>query len=258
MIWLLVLIFLILAIIGILYSVFYSDLFRVKAFNFSYSNNYLEETDSSGFFTNDYLVSSLTAEAVKERRFLGYLGPDNILFWVMGKNENLVNDNVLPSVDDLEIDTDLFKRKVDILVSEKKLSGIVCKSENFCCAFDDEGNVFAFAPSVKGTLIVRIDDFNERPLVFGEKFLPDKEWIENVVRTLEVIRESGFHVESASIGETSLSEWEVVVSQGPKFLFSLDFVPKDLKKVMETLKERADFSGIDYFDMRVENRIYYK
>jgi cell division septal protein FtsQ len=251
---------------GILYLLIYSNVLNVKTFEFQYSSEYhKEETvpeDEAGkasiFYTNDFLASSLSSQIIKERKNLGYLGSDNILFWFLGKKENLVNNNILPSVEQINLDVDLFDRKVKVLVEEKELSGIICKPEKLCFAFDKSGRIFASAPFVKGSLIFRIDDTNDRPLVFGEKFLSKEKWINNILKTIKIIKESGFNIKSSAIREMDLSEWEVVISDGPKLLFSLNFVPGDLQEIIKTLKERADFSDISYFDMRVENRIYYK
>jgi len=257
-VWLLIFILLVLAAAGLLYLIFYSNLFQVQNFDFAYTNSYLQEFDISGFFENEYLVSSLTAQVVKKKKFLGYFGSDNILFWFFGKGGNLVNKNTLPSVENVNLDVDLFDRKVKVTVDEKNLSGIICNIKDNCFAFDKEGRVFASAPDTKGSLILKIHDTNDRPLVMGEKFLPKSKWIENVLKTVKVIKDNGLHLGSIEIKGLDLEEWVISAAAGPEFLFNLNFVPKDLSQIVKTLKERADFSQVNYFDMRVENRVYYK
>lgn len=257
-IYLLFFVVLVILICVILYAVFYSGLFRVENFDFKYSNKYIQGDKSSGFFTDDFLVSSLTAQVVGKKRLLGYFGPDNTLFWLFGEEEDMVNNNVLPSVEDVDVKVNVFKRKVEISINEKELAGVICKTEGSCYAFDERGRIFAPAPSVEGSLILKINDVNSRPLVLGEKFLPKEEWIENILKTIGIFDKNNFHIKSVTIREIDVEEWEIIVLTGPKFLFSLDFIPKDLNDIMRTLKERADFSSVNYFDMRVENRIYYK
>ncbi len=72
------------------------------------------------------------------------------------------------------------------------------------------------------------------------------------------MKENGLHLNSVEIKNLDLEEWQASIAAGPEFVFSLNFIPKDLGKVVKTLKDRADFSKVDYFDMRVENRVYYK
>jgi len=245
-------------VIGILYIIFYSGLLNVENFEFSYSNNYSETGNTTSFFSNKFLVSSLATQVVKNKKILGYLDSDNILFWFFSGKDDLVNESILPSVKEVKLDVNLFSRRVKISVDEKNLSGVICDTKDNCYVFNEKGKVFAPAPNVSGSLILKITDTNDRHLVLGEKFLPREEWIENIIKTIEILEKNNFYLKSVLIKEISLEEWETVISVGPKFLFSLNFVPNDLEEVVQTLKKRADFSKIDYFDMRVEDRLYYK
>jgi len=257
-IWLTIFVLLILIVSGIFYFIFNSEVLKVKKIDYEYSNNYLNSSSSSGFFTNNYLISSLTTQIVKNQKILGYLGSDNILFWFFGKNNELINRNMLPSVKSVKIETNVVDRQLDIKVREKELSGVICNPKNKCFAFDDEGIIFAPAPDVKGSLILKINDSNNRPLTAGEKFLPREHWINNMIKVIEVLKNNDLNIERIEIRDMELEEWEATISSGLKFIFNFNFVPEDFNEVIRTLKEKSDFSQMDYFDMRVENRIYYK
>ncbi len=252
-----IIILVIAAIIGVFYLIFYSEICEVKDFNFKYSNNYLKSEDMSGFFSNDFLVSSLATQVVKDKKMLGYLGSDNILFWKLGKKNNLTSKHVLPSVKEVNIKVDLWNREVSFFVKEKSFFGIFCNDNDGCHAFDNDGIVFAPAPESKGSLILKINDSNERPIVLGERILPEKEWFDNIIKIVNLIKKNNLNIENIKIRDLSLEEWEIKIANGPKLIFSLNFVPSDLNEILKTLKDRTDFSDINYFDMRVENRIYY-
>jgi hypothetical protein len=243
--------------IGLVYFVFYSDFLKVKNFKFNYSNNYLGSDKISGFFGNDFLISSLTAEIIKERKILGYLGSDNILFWLWGKNFNLVNNYSLPSVKNIDIQIDFSERLINLSIDEKKLFGIYCLNEDKCFAFDENGVSFAKAPNSKGFLILKINDKNSRLVMLGDNILPKKGWFNNIIESVKIIEDAGLNIKSIYINDLKFEEWEIEVMEGPIFIFSLNFVPDDLYEVVKTLIDKTNFSKTDYFDMRVENRIYY-
>jgi len=252
-----IIILIIVAIIGVCYLVFYSDFCKVNNFNFKYSNNYLKSEDVSGFFSNEFLVSSLATQVVKNKKILGYLGSNNILFWKLGKKNNLTSKHILPSVKKVNIKVDLWNREVSFFAEEKSFFGIFCNNSDGCYAFDNNGIVFAPAPKSKGSLILKINDSNKRPIVLGERILPEKEWFNNIINAINLIKKNNLNIESINIKDLDLEEWGVKIANGPELIFSLNFVPSDLNEILKTLKDRTDFPDINYFDMRVENRIYY-
>ncbi len=233
------------ALIGVSYFVLYSDFFKVSAFDIK----------EPKFTTKENLLAALNAEMIGRSKILSLLGPDNILFWELGKKPQTLA--ALPLLSQLSLNTDLIAKKVMVIAEEREFEGIWCSAED-CYVFDKEGIVFARAPNTEGFLILKIYDENNRPLVAGAPVFTKSNWRENVFKTLEVMENHGFTISRVNIKDFGLQEWEVKTTEGPVFQFSLNFVPQSLEKILENLNQKFEFDKVSYFDFRVENRIYYK
>ena len=58
--------------------------------------------------------------------------------------------------------------------------------------------------------------------------------------------------------DKKLQELRLETYPGPDFLFSVRFDPILNLASLKSLQEKIELKGIKYFDLRVENRIYYK
>lgn len=233
--------------IGGLYLIFYSPFFKVKNI----------EVPDLQLLTRDSLLSSFSAQMVGQNRFLSILGPDNILFWFFGKRPE--NIPALPALAALSVQVNLFKQQVVLTPQERTLAGILCSSDGSACyGFDNEGVVFVRAPQSQGSLILRINDENQRALNLGDKILPDDGWIKNIFDTIEILTANGLHISSVTLGSFDLEEWRANLSAGPVFYFGLNFTIQNFDGILKNLLKRLDLSKLQYLDFRVQNRIYYK
>lgn len=240
------------ALIGSAYVILYADFFRVSTF----------EVSGSRFVSRDVLLASLNSQMLSGSLLRSLLGPGNILFWEFGEKPETLN--TLPILEGVSIESDIVDRKVVITARDRELFGIWCVSQNDCYGFDREGIVFARVPRVKGALILKINDTNNRAVVPGLPIFAGAGWTEKVFKTLEIIRRYDFAVSLVEIRDLDLEEWKVEVASGlpaqagPRFYFSLGFVPENLESILKNLDKRFEFNKVTYFDFRVPNRIYYK
>jgi len=249
--WVLILVFclVILVLTAVLYFVFYSEALKVKNF----------ELVGSRLVSKDVLVSALTSENLKRTDFLKWLGPENMLFWMMNPSV-LVLKNIA-AVKDVEITTDFGGKSVKATVRERSPYGILCEPSgevNQCYVFDDAGIIFSPAAEVQGFLILKINDKNKRNLVLGGSILPKSDWVSNVFETVKIMAESGLKVSEVALNDLNLEEWEARIANGPLIYFNLNFIPSDLKNILRNLAEKFNLGELTYIDLRVPNRIYQK
>ncbi len=247
--WLGVMVLVVMFTTGVAYLILYSELFKVA--DFEIEGVRLENNKRT-------VMSALAMQNIHSRAVLGILGDDNTLFWALGEKDEAVNRHILPTVGKVQIDVNLLKRSVHIAIEEKQLFGVICASENECYGFDESGFVFARAPRVEGSLIVKIEDPNERPLVLGEMFLSRPHWLRNMFDVLNTVEESGLPLTALVLRDLQLQEWEATLPSGLVLYFDFNNVPEDLNAVLASLGEQVNFSRLKYLDFRVPNRIYYK
>lgn len=236
---------LVLSLIGGIYAVLYSSLLQVRSF----------KVVGATMVDEKKFLASLAIQKIAEKKVLGFLGPQNIFFWVGSDN---LNGHLLPQVDEINVDVNLVGRSVKVSVEEKDMFGVICTAREECFLFDRKGFVFSRAPSVRGPLIIRIDDPHNRPLVLGERFLPEEKMIKNLFETLGILQKAGFKIYSASLRKLELREWQVKLAEGPRIYFSFNFVPEDLENILTAVKKRLDIARLSYIDLRVPGRLYYK
>lgn len=218
----------------------------------------VEEFELDGVIDSEKeeLISALSIQMLTTS-WRGWLGPHNILFWEFGPTPERLER--FPEVRHVGVVSHFFSRKVGITIEKRTPYGVVCEApETGCFLVDDEGILFAPAPETEGTLILRIDDTNNRIPILGRSFLPDSLWIQNVFLTLRTLKESGFIPLKVTINDLSLRAWSVKVAQGPTFLFSLSFSPENLNSILRSLSVKLDFSKVTTVDLQIPNRIYYQ
>lgn len=229
---------------GLLYLVLYSGVFNVQSI----------EVQGAELYNEDFLKGALVREAVVKEKILGFLGSDNRLFWLLGDFDDVSN---LPAIEEVSLTASIVETTVTVKVKEKEMFGIFCKTEDGCFAFDDEGFLFSKAPYVSGSLILRIDDKDKKPVVLGNRFLPEN-WTNNIFKTVEELKKSGFIPVFLETRAEPLREWSVYLPSGLEIQFDLSFVPKDFTETLGHIQEKENFNKLNYIDLRVPGRVYYK
>ena len=156
-----------------------------------------------------------------------------------------------------DLSVNFKERKVLIEVKERRLAGILCLNENKCYGFDKDGVLFKENLDAEGTLILKINDENERKIILGQSVLADQEF-KNLMRAVGILKDKKFPLIEAQIKPNILREWVAIAPSDFKIYFSMDFVPDNFDIVYENMAKRIDFNDITYIDFRIPNRIYYK
>lgn len=234
-------------IISFINLVINTDRFNVDSFNF----------DGNISYDNQDLLSDIKTNYIIDRKLLAQLSVNNLFFWMLGRDEIFLNEKLLPSIREISITTDVFRRGVDIKVLEKEVFGVVCSDSN-CFVFDDTGVVFRRSPNISGTLIPKIYDPHNRPIVIGLPFLRNPSWFEDIVSVISVLDSLNIGFTEITLGDSQTREWEIDIISGPTLYFAFGSLPRDINRVLMALLEEIDISSTNYIDLRVEGRVYYQ
>ncbi|MBI2591663.1 MAG: hypothetical protein HYW34_03235 [Candidatus Brennerbacteria bacterium] len=240
--------------VGAAYVVFHTDFFKVDKFEFS------------GFQKIDpvFIKHFLILEQIRNSAWRlvppwrwRFLISDNFLFWLGFKQENI---NLPANLASLELHPDFSKKKVSIEIKERQPFGVWChnrKMENGkwkidigqCFWFDESGALFTSAPSAEGLLI---------PLIFDENIRPEKLNREMFSIFTRLYSLKNIKIIKFFIKNENLKELEAEIINGPKLYLSLKGENEDLEAVLNKLSGQVEFKNLQYIDLRVPGRVYYK
>ncbi len=216
-------------------------------------------------------------------KLTAFLGTHNILVW---DSDTLPETKIFKAkysdLKGIEVKKSLVQRSLDIEYERRSRKGVWClqqartnadftqtnadnssssprESASECWWFDENGIVFARAPTIEGNLLFRVDDYTGRTLAPGDAVLEER-FITNLFRIFAFLNQSDFQVRSLRLDDLALQEisTNALNSSTPKIYFSLRFDPEPDLKPLQDLAVSSTFNNIQYIDLRVENRIYYK
>jgi hypothetical protein len=152
-----------------------------------------------------------------------------------------------------------FEKKPE-KIDEQEI-GIVCKQDiGNCFYFNKGGIIFKDAPQTSGSLILLIKDYSNKDYRLGDKVL-DENFLDILLQTKEeLFSKMGLKAASFDIESFPVEILRVVTSESWYILFSLK---RDIKSQLLALKAALDEKiqnrmNLQYVDLRIENRIYYK
>ena len=214
---------------GSVYAIWFSDLFAIQAI----------EVEGATLIDSS-IISGPTG--------------GNIIFWKLP-----IDIVAYPPIKSVEAKKDYSNRAIKITVEERGKVMIWCiEADQNCYWADDNGFIFTSAPIPEGVLVVSvIRDYTNRELSAGDSVLPD-ELFKNLKHAIELLEGLDVSIKEIRIDDLKFKEATAVVSSGPEIYFSLAFDPRFGKGVLEALINSQDWGAIEYVDLTVENRAYYK
>lgn len=193
-------------------------------------------------------------------KFLAIPKGSNMLFVRSDKLvERLLSDN--PKLESVVITKDYF-HKLNVVVKERRSVGIWCLTkENKCYYFDTDGVLYENAPDTSGYLLFNIKDERVRQLVLGEQ-VESQTWISALALARQQLTERDFQVRELVIPENSFDEFYALEGRNWRILMSINTdLEAQVKAMADFLKQKLTtdrISQLQYVDLRIQDRIYYK
>lgn len=180
--------------------------------------------------------------------------------------ENKVRDNLIkkiPKISDLEISKNLINRSVKLTIEERERLGIAChvkeETEN-CFYIDNQGVIFEDAPQTSGSLILLIKDYSQREFYLGKKIF-EQRIVDFISRARQDLSsEIGLIALDFNVLSFPSKDLKVMTSEGWYIIFDLEGdIKNQLLSLKAALEEKIqERENLEYVDLRIENRIYYK
>jgi len=232
------------------------------------------------FFARLMDVREVTVEAEEEMR--GRINNEisswlNSGFWRFTEGSNLLflSGNVLasriiekfPELESVKI-TKKFSHALIATVQERKPSGIWCLSAQAglseqadCFYFDKSGKAFSSTQPSNGFLVLNVIDQRSRELGLGDK-VAEEVWTKNIFKAKDVLSKHNISIAMFVIPPDSFDEFHAKTAEGWKILFGNQTdIESQISALAIFLKEKispAHRATLQYVDLRIQDRIYYK
>ena len=219
----------------------------------------INSVELSGFESVDQKAALAEVSDIISGRYFYIIPKNNVLFLPKSELENLFKNNL--RIQNFSIQRNLSS-KLTITIKERKTWAVWCAfaggAVSSCGLSDDEGFVFAPAPSVEGSAILKILDERGGDMI-GKTFISknDLELINNVINRLPQKfneRVSAIEIKKGPIYHLDLkSGWYLILDSEIK---NSDIAFENLALTLNTLKEKKD--NLEYVDLRFEGKVFYK
>lgn len=230
------------------YLLFFAGYFEIKKVNSSVAEG-ISETEI-GQSINSWL----------DRSFWGIRRRDNSLLVSFDEVENLLAKQ-FPKIESVEFSKDSLQ-EISVSIISRKPEGIWCLSaKNKCFFFDRAGVAYAETGPSNGAIFTNVDDRRDREVELGRKIAPD-DWLSSIITARKLLLESGFNALEFVIGSGSFDEFEAKTEQGWKIFFSNSTdIAGQIRAMLILLDQKLSGdqkSNLQYIDLRIQDRIYYK
>jgi len=230
----------VLILIGLFYALVYSPIFQIKKFEISGAEGMDEER-----------ILKILEPLVLRTKLNQFLGRNNLWSWPAG---NL--DVSKTALAEAVIDRNWLGQAVQIKVREREKIAIWCNAGDNCYWLGIDGVFFEEAPLAEGSLILTVFDSDSGAVAEWKKAIEER-FVRNLISVLKGVASLRFPIKKVTF-DRRLQEITVQSYSGPDLFFSIRFDPALNLASMSSLKETTGLKGIQYIDLRVENRIFYK
>src|SRR3989344_3626283 len=259
------------------YTLFFSDRFSIKDIKIFGAESISES-----------LLKAEIAGALDMRSFV-FLKNTNIF----AMPSDFLRDELkvkFPKIKTVLVEKNIFKREVSFVITERKATGITCKNDDGnprtqraeqspyddnprtqraeqsphdgpCFYFDSEGVIFNSSPVILGAQVLKIID----DAINTDMILPNHKYLESQIWLIGFLKNKALAQNNITLRYFSFlnnhGDISAETTQGFKIFFNSQIVPAEQIKVLGGIldKEIKDqTSNLDYIDLRVENRAYYK
>jgi hypothetical protein len=167
-----------------------------------------------------------------------------------------------PELDSIVVNKHL-PHSLELSVSKRKPAGIWCLSvaAGGCFYFDKNGVAYAEATPTVGFLILNVNDSRNNLIKLGDK-VASHVWVDNIILAKELLVKIGLDTSEFDIPVDSFDEFDAKTAYGWPVIFSDQTdITRQINSLAQFLKEKltpTQTKTLEYVDLRIQDRIYYK
>ncbi len=196
---------------------------------------------------------------ISDEEIQGSLDNQNNIFLISESRLAKVLAKDFPRILLVEVNKNIIKRIINLKIIERKEAGIFCKKD--CYYIDKDGVIFEKAPQTSGTLILAIKDYSEGEVEIGKAAI-EKEFMVELINLRDYLsNQLNLKVLDFAIGPDVSKDFKINTHEGWYVLFDrsrgLENQIEALQLVLEE-KIGENRSNLEYIDLKIENRVYYK
>ena len=234
---------------GIFYLAFFAKLLDIRSVIIE-GNKRITASDLEAT-ANDWLDSRFFWIKIRYNFLLARLNVETLAGELNGKFVDVDSISFSwPSIHELKIS-----------VSERKSAGIWCViKQNKCFYFDGKGVVYAETGQSSGFLLTMISDYSEREVNLGE-IVVEVKMLDAILKAKESLKKIGIEITEINIpaagktefGVTTPFGWRILLDNSTGIISQINAMGQVFDKLSPEEK-----SKLQYFDLRIQDRIYYK
>ncbi|MEK7615848.1 MAG: hypothetical protein AAB420_01400 [Patescibacteria group bacterium] len=204
-------------------------------------------------------VEAKAWEVLNDRRF-GIARKKNILLFSPQKIGPALQKE-FPRIDAVDIRRTSL-HELSIVVYERVSVGLWCiMIMQQCYYYDASGTAYANIVPSSGYLFVAVNDYRDRNISLGESVAPE-DWRLHISEVKKILQFGGIPITSIEIPGDSHDEFIIITREGWKIFYVNDgSIRTQTNSLLVFLREKLAPSAranLEYVDLRIEDRIYYK
>ncbi|MEK7493696.1 MAG: hypothetical protein AAB630_00920 [Patescibacteria group bacterium] len=247
----------------ILYSSFFVSIF-IGVFYFLFFSGYCDIrgiTVSGAEKIQEDAVRAVVADMFNERSLV-FSSDKNFLIFPTHEAARAIKEK-FPAIDSIDVDRKIWGARIAVAIVEREPAGIVCgkKEQDACMYLDKVGVVFAVAPRIVGASVLRVEEESLSAITGFPMQKYSVEAMDFITRVKRDAREKAWITIETFVFLNEYGDVEARTQEGFTIWFSMkqdaELQAQILKNLLVAeIKDQAP--NLEYIDLRVENRAYYK
>lgn len=231
---------------GIVYFLFFSRLFNVREVNVFTKNGEIE-------------VRSVVEKYLAEKKF--FIPRSSNIFWVSGDRISVLISQQFASAENIKVEKEYF-HGLKISLDQKEAVGVWCyKAEDQCVYFDRHGIAFETATETSGSILLNVTDYKGKFEKLGQA-VSSPEMFNLISQANGELKKVKLTATKFIIPAEEDFRFDIQTSEGWKiYLSTKDDLAKQLNSLNLFLAQKITLekrSQLQYIDLTVPNRVYYK
>lgn len=144
---------------------------------------------------------------------------------------------------------------------DKNLVATICRSEE-CFWINKDGFAFGKSGKTGGNLVLSFEDKTGRELKTDTQLIKPETLAELLFLRKRISEDLGVYLKNGETSDLNLNDFNFTTADGWILKLSIKEnayqTIEILKQTLEEIKKTAPLSGLDYVDLRISNKVFYK